>query len=148
MLESVGGDGHVRDLMIKDGAHALCLRIQLWATPAKGIPTLSAQGSEDAIVAPKNIKQAKLFTVLPKAADDLGSAIVCIRTPAPSPPDYKGYAWDQVKKMLDFSDLSQACILPCDMHVSSSSCDMHVSSSSCDIHVSSSSCDMHVSSMY
>jgi hypothetical protein len=104
VLESLGGDGHMRDMI--NGA-TLFLRIQLWASPAKGIPTLSAQGSEDAIVAPKNIKQAKIYTVLLKEADDYGSALVCIRTPAPSPPDYKGYAWDEVKKGIDFSDLSQ-----------------------------------------
>lgn len=50
----------------------VALKIQLWATPAKGIPPLAAKGGEDAIIPPKHSHLAVRYTVLPSEGDGTG----------------------------------------------------------------------------
>ena len=95
--KEVDPDSTISSLVLQtsgDDDSPVPLRIQLWATPAKGIPALAAKGSEDAVVPPKHSKLAVRYTILPPEKD---TGLVVIRTPAPSPPERNGFNWDDVK---------------------------------------------------
>jgi len=82
----------------------LAFKVELRDTPAHGLPSLAAKGSEDAVVPPKNAKAAVSFQV---ARGDVGRIVT--RTPAPLPNPHQGYDLAELMENLKIDDITGDC---------------------------------------
>ena len=78
----------------------LAFAVELTDTPAKGLPSLAAKGSEDSVIPPKNSKAAISYQVSRES-----KGFVVRRTPAPMPEEHNGFDFVEVMNGVDFSDL-------------------------------------------
>jgi hypothetical protein len=79
----------------------LVFKVELLNTPAHGLPSLAAKGSEDAVVPPKNAKAAVSYQV---TRGDKGRIVT--RTPAPLPDPHQGYDLESLMDNLKIEDLT------------------------------------------
>ena len=82
----------------------LAFKVDLRDSPAHGLPSLAARGSEDAVVPPKNAKAAVSYQMT------LGeNGRIVTRTPAPLPAPHQGYDFGAVLDNLTLDDITKGC---------------------------------------
>lgn len=87
-----------------DAEEELSFRVELLDTPAHGLPSLAAKGSEDAVVPPKNAKAAVSYQV---TRAETGRIVT--RTPAPLPEPHQGYDLESLMENLQMEDITKNC---------------------------------------
>ena len=80
----------------------LAFKVELRDTPAHGLPSLAAKGSEDAVVPPKNAEAARSYQV---TRGENGRIVT--RMPAPLPDPHQGYDLTQLMENLQIDDIAK-----------------------------------------
>jgi len=85
-------------------AEELAFKVEMHDTPAHGLPSLAAKGSEDAVVPPKNSKAAVSYQVTRGK-----SGRIVTRTPAPLPDAHQGHTLEDLMESLKIEDITKDC---------------------------------------